>query len=136
MHCLRLVAEVEYQWSSINDAPDMAAPATKREVTMPELVEALRSASARAKAEGQLVAFLKTRGFSDRDAEYITDTLGAYTVDDLQFVSIHMINEELDEIDGWQKDLLMDFCRAARSHYGRPTLEQQEQERLDAEKAA
>jgi hypothetical protein len=57
-------------------------------------------------------------------------------VDDLQYPSMQDIYDELDEIEGWQKDKLIDFCRAARRHYGRPTLEQQEQESLDAERAA
>jgi hypothetical protein len=95
--------------SSINHGPDMATTASKTEVTLQEIAEAMKSASATAKAEGQLVAFLKTRGFSDRAAEYVTDTLGMYTMNDLKYPTIHMINEQLDEIDQWQKDLLIEF---------------------------
>jgi hypothetical protein len=60
----------------------------------------------------------------------VTDTLGAYDADDLQFLSMHDISDLLDELPGRLKDLLIDFCRAARRHYDRPTLAEKAAKRV------
>jgi len=54
---------------------------------------------------------------------------------DLQYPSLEDLNE-LDDIEEWEHKQLIDFCKAARRHYGRSSLEQEEQERMDAERTA
>ena len=100
-----------------------------------ELEQALQREDASGEAEGHLSLFLQIRGFSLRAAGYVTDTLEMYTYADLKYPSVEDI-KKLDDIEGWQKDILIDFCNVARRHYGRPSLEQEEQERLDAARAA
>ena len=80
---------------------DTPVPETDRDrglVALRELTEALQREDARAKADGQLSAFLQTQGFPARIAEYVTDTLGMYTMADLQHPSMADINDELDDL--------------------------------------
>ena len=99
-----------------------------------ELEQALQREDASGEAEGHLSLFLQIRGFSLRAAGYVTDTWAMYKYADLQYPSLEDI-KQLDEIEGWQKDLLIGFCNVARRHYGMQSLEQEEHERLAAARA-
>ena len=72
---------------------------------------------------GQLQSYLRVKGFSPSLAFDVTDKLGAYRLADLKYVSMHDIDFYLDDLEKWERQLLVDCCNGARKYYGMPTLE-------------
>jgi hypothetical protein len=101
----------------------------KIQVKVSELAQLFQEASERARARGELKAFLIEKGFSANVAEYVTTKWGAYTANDLQYLTL----QDLDDLKKKSNDRdlpeeeyqkLIEFITLARQYFDAPRAAQ------------